>query len=118
MGTANQIEQELICYISEHQIRNTHSHHLPEQTMRDFNLDKLINNAYLQWQDITPGNNSGKQNCIPGKKCDYKSYFNLASKSNWGVVWNTRSDYGKKLGTLFQIKSCKAHQESHLLYGS
>lgn len=50
MGTANQIEQELMSYISDHKIRNTHSHHLPEQAMVDFDLDKLINNTYLQWQ--------------------------------------------------------------------
>lgn len=43
MGTANQIEQELMNYISDHKIRNTHSHHLPEQAMVDFDLDKLIN---------------------------------------------------------------------------
>ena len=54
MGTANQIEQELMNYISDHKIRNTHSHHLPEQAMVDFDLDKLINNTYLQWQQVTP----------------------------------------------------------------
>ena len=48
MGTANQTEQELMGYISDHKIRNTHSHHLPEQAALDFNLDKLINNTYLQ----------------------------------------------------------------------
>ncbi len=42
-------------YISDHKIRNTHSHHLPEQAMVDFDLDKLINNTYLQWQQVTPG---------------------------------------------------------------
>ena len=30
MGTANQIEQELMNYISDHKIRNMHSHHLPD----------------------------------------------------------------------------------------
>ena len=35
MGTANQIEQELMNYISDHKIRNTHSHHLPEQAALD-----------------------------------------------------------------------------------
>ena len=42
-------------YISDHKIRSTHSHHLPEQAMVDFDLDKLINNTYLQWQQVTPG---------------------------------------------------------------
>lgn len=30
MGTANQIEQELMSYMSDHKIRNMHSHHLPD----------------------------------------------------------------------------------------
>ena len=42
MGTANQTEQELMGYISDHKIRNTHSHHLPEQAALDFNLDSGI----------------------------------------------------------------------------
>lgn len=46
MGTGNQIEQELMNYISEHKIINTHSHHLPEQAMTDFSLDKLLGNSY------------------------------------------------------------------------
>ncbi len=54
-------------YISDHKIRNTHSHHLPEQAALDFNLDKLINNTYLQWMQITPGINRGKQIRIPGE---------------------------------------------------
>ena len=64
MGTANQIEQELMNYISDHKIRNTHSHHLPEQAMVDFDLDKLINNTYLQWAAGNSGDNSRKQECI------------------------------------------------------
>ena len=38
MGTANQIEQELMNYISDHKIRNTHSHHLPEQAALDLQI--------------------------------------------------------------------------------
>ncbi len=54
MNTTNQAEQALMDYISDHKILNTHSHHLPEQAMIDFNLDKLIGNSYLQWQQVTP----------------------------------------------------------------
>lgn len=42
MGTGNRIEQELMNYISDHKIINTHPHHLPEQVMADFGLDKLL----------------------------------------------------------------------------
>lgn len=49
MSPANQTEQALMDYIPDHKIRNTHSHHLPEQAMMDFDLDKLIGNSYLQW---------------------------------------------------------------------
>ncbi len=55
MGIVNQVEQELMDYISGHKIINTHSHHLPEQMMTDFSLDKLLGNSYLQWQQTTPG---------------------------------------------------------------
>ena len=48
MGTANQIEQELMNYISDHKIRNTHSHHLPEQAMVDFDLDKLTGTSDMK----------------------------------------------------------------------
>lgn len=54
MNTTNQAEQALMDYISDLKILNTHSHHLPEQAMIDFNLDKLIGNSYLQWQQGTP----------------------------------------------------------------
>lgn len=74
MGTANQIEQELMSYISDHKIRNTHSHHLPEQAMVDFDLDKLINNTYLQWQQVTPGTTAESRNAYL-EKTRYKSYF-------------------------------------------
>lgn len=74
MGTANQIEQELMNYISDHKIRNTHSHHLPEQAMVDFDLDKLINNTYLQWQQVTPGTTAESRNAYL-EKTRYKSYF-------------------------------------------
>ena len=42
MRGINSTEQELMGYISEHKIINTHSHHLPEQKMMDFDLDKLF----------------------------------------------------------------------------
>ena len=74
MGTANQIEQELMNYISDHKIRNTHSHHLPEQAMVDYDLDKLINNTYLQWQQVTPGTTAESRNAYL-EKTRYKSYF-------------------------------------------
>lgn len=61
-------------YISDHKIRNTHSHHLPEQAMVDFDLDKLINNMYLQWQQVTPGTTAESRTAYL-EKTRYKSYF-------------------------------------------
>ena len=80
MGTANQIEQELMSYISDHKIRNTHSHHLPEQAMVDFDLDKLINNTYLQWQQVTPGTTAESRTAYL-EKTRYKSYFDWLQKA-------------------------------------
>ena len=72
--TVNQVEQELMSYISDHKIWNTHSHHLPEQAMQDFNLDKLIGHTYLQWQQITPGTTAESRSAYL-EKVRYKSYF-------------------------------------------
>ena len=80
MGTANQTEQELMGYISDHKIRNTHSHHLPEQAALDFNLDKLINNTYLQWMQITPGSTAESRSAYL-EKVRYKSFFIWLQKS-------------------------------------
>ena len=80
MGTANQTEQELMGYISDHKIRNTHSHHLPEQATLDFNLDKLINNTYLQWMQITPGSTAESRSAYL-EKVRYKSFFAWLQKS-------------------------------------
>ena len=80
MGTANQTEQELMGYISDHKIRNTHSHHLPEQAALDFNLDKLINNTYLQWMQITPGSTAESRSAYL-EKVRYKSFFAWLQKS-------------------------------------
>ena len=108
MGTANQIEQELMCYISEHQIRNTHSHHLPEQTMRDFNLDKLINNAYLQWQDITPGTTAESRTAYL-EKMRYKSYFIWLQKAI-GELYGITDPITAKNWDFISDQISKAHQ--------
>lgn len=72
--TVNQVEQELMSYISDHKIWNTHSHHLPEQAMQDFNLDKLIGHTYLQWQQITQGTTVESRSAYL-EKVRYESYF-------------------------------------------
>lgn len=105
MGTANQIEQELMSYISDHKIRNTHSHHLPEQAMVDFDLDKLINNTYLQWQQVTPGTTAESRTAYL-EKTRYKSYFVWLQKAIgelYGISepitaqnWNQISDQIRK----------------------
>ena len=105
MGTANQIEQELMNYISDHKIRNTHSHHLPEQAMVDFDLDKLINNTYLQWQQVTPGTTAESRNAYL-EKTRYKSYF----------VWNIGADHSSELGSDFRSDQ-KSASKSRLLHG-
>lgn len=69
MRGINSTEQELMGYISEHKIINTHSHHLPEQKMMDFDLDKLLGNSYLQWQQITPGTTAESRTAYL-EKCD------------------------------------------------
>ena len=93
MGTANQIEQELMSYISDHKIRNTHSHHLPEQAMVDFDLDKLINNTYLQWQQVTPGTTAESRTAYL-EKTRYKSYFVWLQKAI-GELYRGR--YGQRV---------------------
>lgn len=80
MRGINSTEQELMGYISEHKIINTHSHHLPEQKMMDFDLDKLLGNSYLQWQQITPGTTAESRTAI--WKNAIQILFCLASKSN------------------------------------
>ena len=74
MNTTNQTEQELMNYISAHKILNTHSHHLPEQTMTDFNLNKLIGSSYLQWQQVTPGTTAESRSVFL-EKMRYRSFF-------------------------------------------
>ena len=115
MGTANQIEQELMNYISDHKIRNTHSHHLPEQAMVDFDLDKLINNTYLQWQQVTPGTTAESRNAYL-EKTRYKSYFVWLQKGNRGVVWNIGADHSSELGSDFRSDQ-KSASKSRLLHG-
>ena len=86
MSPANQTEQALMDYIPDHKIRNTHSHHLPEQAMMDFDLDKLIGNSYLQWQQITPGTTAGSRTAYL-EKTRYNlilSGFNMDSR---GELW-------------------------------
>ena len=74
MNTTNQTEQELMNYISAHKILNTHSHHLPEQAMTDFNLNKLIGSSYLQWQQVTPGTTAESRSVFL-EKMRYRSFF-------------------------------------------
>ena len=74
MGPKKQIEQELMHYFSNHKIINTHSHHLPEQELMDFNLDKLLNHSYLQWQKISPGTTAESRTAYL-EKIQYQSYF-------------------------------------------
>ena len=74
MNTTNQTEQELMNYISAHKILNTHSHHLPEQAMTDFNLNKLIGSSYLQWQQVTPGTTVESRSVFL-EKMRYRSFF-------------------------------------------
>lgn len=105
MGTANQIEQELMNYISDHKIRNTHSHHLPEQAMVDFDLDKLINNTYLQWQQVTPGTTAESRNAYL-EKTRYKSYFVWLQKAI-GELYEYQSRSQLRTGIRFQIRSEK-----------
>ena len=74
MNATNQTEQELMNYISVHKILNTHSHHLPEQAMTDFNLNKLIGSSYLQWQQVTPGTTAESRSVFL-EKMRYRSFF-------------------------------------------
>lgn len=105
MGTANQTEQELMGYISDHKIRNTHSHHLPEQATLDFNLDKLINNTYLQWMQITPGSTAESRSAYL-EKVRYKSFLpGFRSPFRSFTESQIRSQPGT--GTRFPTKSAK-----------
>lgn len=55
-------------------IINAHSHHLPEQAMMGFNLDMLLGNSYLQWQQTTPRTTMESRTAYL-EKMRYRSYF-------------------------------------------
>ena len=97
-------------YISDHKIRNTHSHHLPEQAMVDFDLDKLINNTYLQWHAGNSGDQQQKAELHIWKKHDINPYFVWLQKAIRGVVWNIGADHSSRTGTQISDQIRKAHQ--------
>jgi predicted TIM-barrel fold metal-dependent hydrolase len=47
--TSQSISEELYDYTASRPILNTHSHQLPEKEYRDFDLDALFRNAYINW---------------------------------------------------------------------
>ena len=92
-------------YISDHKIRNTWPHHLPEQAMVDFDLDKLINNTYLQWQQVTPGT-AEKAGMHIWKKHDINLILS-GFKRQSGSCMEYQSRSQLRTGIRFQIRSEK-----------
>lgn len=92
-------------YISDHKIRNTHSHHLPEQAMVDFDLDKLINNTYLQWQQVTPGTTAESRNAYLEKHDINLILSGFKRQSGSCMEYRSRSQL--RTGIRFQIESEK-----------
>lgn len=72
--TGNAIKEELINYMEEHPIINTHSHHLADASFEGFDLDRVIGSSYLQWIGFKPEKTrESRENYL--RKVRYKSYF-------------------------------------------
>lgn len=72
--TDKRIEENLFNYMLGHPIINTHSHHLNDEAFEGFDLERLIENTYLQWGEVKP-DNMGESRKIFLDKIRNKSYF-------------------------------------------
>ena len=48
----NNIQRELVDYIKGHPIINTHSHHLQDHIYKAFNLDSVLRQSYVNWNQV------------------------------------------------------------------
>ena len=71
---------ELKDYIQNHQVINTHSHHLPDNHFRDYTLDNLLRRSYVDWCGVK-FDNTGSSRSAYLEKVRYKSYFVWLQKS-------------------------------------
>ncbi|MGQ9616659.1 MAG: amidohydrolase family protein [Spirochaetota bacterium] len=70
----HKLYSKLYDYITSRKIINTHSHHLQEEDFKDFNLDILIKNSYVNWCGVEPGNDKeGRAHFL--QLIRHRSYF-------------------------------------------
>jgi len=109
MSTISHIEKELLEYINQHPVINTHTHHLPDNFFVDFGLDSLIKQGYVHWlrYDLDTTFIS-RQNYLD--KVRFKSYFiwlNKALKEIYHFDTLTASNYDE-----IDLMIKTAHKES------
>ena len=70
----NQQKKDLYEYIIEHDVYNTHTHHLQDTFFRDLSLKKIFEQSYVHWQKYPLTNDyNSRYNYL--SKIRYKSYF-------------------------------------------
>lgn len=74
------IRNELMDYMRNHQVINTHSHHLPDNSFREFSLDSLLKRSYVDWCGVT-FDLTGVSRFDYLERVRYKSYFVWLCKS-------------------------------------
>lgn len=76
----NNIQRELVDYIKGHPIINTHSHHLQDHIYKAFNLDSVLRQSYVNWNQV-PLESTYESRVNFLEKNRYNSYFVWLEKS-------------------------------------
>ena len=71
---------ELMDYIRNHRVVNTHSHHLPDSVFKEFSLDSLLKRSYVDWCGVKFDKTEASRRAYL-EKVRYKSYFIWLQKS-------------------------------------
>lgn len=93
------IENDLVAYIKNHPIINTHSHHFPDNAFVEFSLDALLKSTYLDWCGAEVGVTRASHYEYL-EKVRFKSYFvwllksikeiysfdEVLSEENWDIL--------------------------------
>ena len=75
-----QSKDNLYNYLINHEVFNTHTHHLPDCFFDDFNLTKILEQGYVNWHKYSLTNDThSRANFL--KKVRYNSYFVWLEKS-------------------------------------
>lgn len=73
-------EADLVAYINDHRIVNTHSHHFPDNVFLSFSLEALLKSTYLDWCKVPVGITSADHHEYL-EKVRFKSYYVWLLKS-------------------------------------